>query len=88
MKTEIKMLAGISVCLSSLIAYYPFTEVHWATKDTVFIWAEHCEIINTCEGYNQKLKSAMSDGSIKRWEYWELKEVFEQGEDKYRVGKL
>ena len=88
MKEKILVGAAALSVVSLLSWWIPNSEVHWATKDTVFIWAEHCEIIKTCDGYKEMLKDYMEDGVIQRWEYWVLESKFESGKDAYRIANL
>ena len=51
------LFAGITV--------YENSEVHWTRKDTAFIWLKGCQLIETCDGYQEALKEAMKDSNSK-----------------------
>tara|TARA_Y100001972_G_C7431252_1_gene222028 strand:- start:273 stop:518 length:246 start_codon:yes stop_codon:yes gene_type:complete len=74
------LFAGITV--------YENSEVHWTRKDTAFIWLKGCQLIETCDGYQEALKEAMKDSTLTNSEFWVLKEIYNDGYDKHRMKGL
>ena len=74
------LFAGITV--------YENSEVHWTRKDTAFIWLKGCQLIETCDGYQEALKEAMKDSTLTNSEFWVLKEIYNDGYDKLRMKGL